>query len=123
MGASRISRISARAGRARALRSAAAPKDAAFDSRTSTRTATPTAPMMTAATWKGRFQVSGMLCFHVVMTVALMTRLASVPNAVVSTSAFNQRLRPKTSGTTATLVRVNTEAAWRAMTMNNTRSQ
>jgi hypothetical protein len=79
--------------------------------------------MNTAATWKGRFHVAGLFCFHVVMTVALMTRLARVPSAVVSTRAFSQRLRPNTSGTTATLVRVKTEAACRAITMNSTRSQ
>ena len=79
-------------------------------SRTSTRTATPTATMITAATWKGRFQVAGSFCFHEASAVPLMARLATVPSAVVSTRAFSQRLRPNTSGTTATLVRVKTEA-------------
>ena len=67
--------------------------------------------MITPATWKGRSQVAGSDCFQVVMTVALIVQLASVPSTVVSTSALSQRLRPKTSGTTATLVRVKTEAA------------
>ena len=35
------------------------------------------------------------LCFQVLMTVPLMTRLTSVPRTVVSTSAFSQRLLPK----------------------------
>ena len=55
--------------------------------------------------------MAGSDCFQVVMTVALIVQLASVPSTVVSTSALSQRLRPKTSGTTATLVRVKTEAA------------
>ena len=79
--------------------------------------------MITAATWTGRFQVAGSFCFQVAMTVPLMVQLARVPRTVVSTSAFSHRLRPNTSGTTATLVRVNTAAAWRAITMKNTRLQ
>ena len=67
--------------------------------------------------------MAGSDCFQVVMTVALMVQLARVPSTVVSRRAFNHRLRPNTSGTTATLVRVNTAAAWRAMTMNRTRDQ
>ena len=78
---------------------------------------------MTAATWNGRFQVAGSDCFHVVMTVALIVQLARVPSTVVRSRAFSHRLRPKTSGTTATLVSVKTAAAWRAMTMNRTSDQ
>ena len=63
--------------------------------------------------------MAGSDCFHVVMTVALMVQLASVPSTVVSTRALIQRLRPKTSGTTATLVRVKTAAAWLAMTIEH----
>ena len=62
------------AGRARSVRSASAPQEAAGASRTSSSTAMPTATRMTAATWKGRFQVDGSLCFHEVMTVALMVQ-------------------------------------------------
>ena len=79
--------------------------------------------MITPATWNGRSQVAGSDCFHVVMTVALIVQLASVPSTVVSTRALSQRLRPKTSGTTATLVRVKTEAAWLAMTIMTTSAQ
>ncbi len=78
---------------------------------------------MTPAIWNGRSQVAGSDCFHVAMTVPLMVKLARVPSTVVSTSAFSHRLRPNTSGTTATLVSVNTEAAWLAMTMNTTSAQ
>ena len=78
---------------------------------------------ITAATWNGRFHVDGSDCFQVAITVPLMVQLASVPSTVVSSSAFSQRLRPNTSGTTATLVRVKTAAAWRAMTMNSTSAQ
>ena len=66
--------------------------------------------MIAAATWKGRFQVEGSFCFQLAITVPLMVRLASVPSTVVRSSALIHRLRPKTSGTTATLVRVNTDA-------------
>ena len=83
----------------------------------------PTATMMTAATWKGRFQVDGSLCFHVAMTVPLMVRLASVPSTVVRRRALIHRLRPKTSGTTATLVRVKTAAACPAIRIISTSSQ
>ena len=79
--------------------------------------------MITPATWKGRFQVAGSDCFQVVITVALMVQLASVPSTVVSTRALSQRLRPNTSGTTATLVREKTEAAWLAIRIITTRDQ
>ncbi len=83
----------------------------------------PTTTMITAATWKGRFQVDGSFCFHEAMTVPLMARLATVPSTVVISSALIQRLRPKTSGTTATLVRVKVAAAWPAMRIMRTSSQ
>ena len=66
----------------------------------------PTATRITAATWKGRFQVAGSFCFQLAITVPLMVRLATVPSTVVSSRALIHRLRPNTSGTTATLVRV-----------------
>ncbi len=83
----------------------------------------PTTTMITAATWKGRFQVAGSLCFHEAITVPLMVRLASVPSTVVSSRALIQRLRPNTSGTTATLVRVKMADAWPAMRIISTSSQ
>ncbi len=79
--------------------------------------------MITPATWKGRFHVAGSDCFHVVMTVALIVQLASVPSTVVSTRALSQRLRPNTSGTTATFVSEKTEAAWLAMRIITTSAQ
>ena len=57
------------------------------------------------------------------MTVPLMVRLASVPSTVVSSRALIQRLRPNTSGTTATLVRVKMADAWPAMRIISTSSQ
>ena len=99
------------------------PEEADGDSRTRSRTASPVRIMMAPAIWKGRSQVAGSDCFHVAITVPLMVKLASVPRTVVSTNAFSQRLRPNTSGTTATLVRVNTDDAWLAMTMKRTRGQ
>ena len=122
-GPDRMSRSSSRVGRARCLRSASAPKVAVGASRTSTRTTMPTPIKMRASIRKGRFQVDGSLCFQVAIAVPLMTRLAKVPSTVVKSSALIHRLRPNTSGTTATLVRVKTEAACRANTMNSTRSQ
>ena len=52
-----------------------------------------------------------------------MARLASVPSTVVSRRALIHRLRPNTSGTTATLVRVKMAEAWPAMRIIRTRSQ
>ena len=83
----------------------------------------PTATMITAATWKGRFQVAGSFCFQEAMTVPLIARLANVPSTVVRSRALIHRLLPNTSGTTATLVRVKTDAAWLAMRIISTRSQ
>ena len=83
----------------------------------------PTTTMMIAATWKGRFQVSGRAWFHLAITVPLIARLAMLPRTVVSNSALIQRLRPNTSGTTATLVRVKTADAWPAIMIMRTRSQ
>ena len=57
------------------------------------------------------------------MTVPLMARLASVPSTVVNSSALIHRLRPNTSGTTATLVRVKTADACPAIRIISTRSQ
>ena len=79
--------------------------------------------MMTAATWKGRFQVAGSLCFHEAITVPLMVKLARVPSTVVRRSALIQRLRPNTSGTTATLVRVKIADAWPAIRIISTSGQ
>ena len=101
-----MARSSSMAGRARWLRSSLAPNAAAGASRTRRSTASPTTTRITASIWKGRFHVDGSLCFHEAMTVPLMTRLARVPSTVVNSSALIHRLRPNTSGTTATLVRV-----------------
>ena len=46
-----------------------------------------------------------------------------MPSTVVSRSALIQRLRPNTSGTTATLVRVKMAEAWPAIRIISTRSQ
>ena len=83
----------------------------------------PTATRMTAVNWKGRFQVDGSFCFQLAMTVPLMVRLATVPRTVVSSRALIHRLRPNTSGTTATLVRVKTAEACPAIRIISTRSQ
>ena len=106
LGPDMMSRSSSSVGRARTERSASAPYEALGASRTISSTTMPTATRITAATWKGRFQVDGSFCFHEAITVPLMVQLAMVPSTVVRRSALIQRLRPKTSGTTATLVRV-----------------
>ncbi len=78
---------------------------------------------MAASIWNGRSQVDGSFCFHEAITVPLIARLASVPRTVVRSKALIQRLRPNTSGTTATLVSVKMAAACPAIRIMSTRGQ
>ena len=72
---------------------------------------------------KARFQVAGSFGFQVAMTVPLITRLTSAPSTPIRAAAFTDRLLPKVSGMTATLVSPNTTLAVFTMTMSRTRGQ
>ena len=82
-----------------------------------------TTTMNPPAMRKARFQVAGSFAFQVAMTVPLITRLTSTPSTPISAAAFTERLLPKVSGMTATLVSPNTTLAVFTNTMSSTRGQ